>query len=66
MYLAAILLFPLLTFGQTRWRHAKTDVSIKSPANGSTVSSPVALSATTSGSSPSSILVYDNGALILQ
>lgn len=66
MFLAAVLIFPLLTFGQTRWRHASTDVSINSPADGSTVSSPVALSATTSGASPSSILVYDNGSLILR
>jgi hypothetical protein len=66
MLLAAILLFPLLTFGQSRWRHATTDVSINSPASGTTVTSPVALSATTSGAWPSSISVYDNGSLILR
>ena len=62
----ATLLFPLLTFAQQRWRNTSGSVSIDSPANGATVSSPVALSATTSGATPSSILVYDNGSLILR
>ncbi len=62
----ATLLFPLLTFAQPRWRNAGASVSIQSPANGATVTSPVALSATTSGATPQSILVYDNGSLILR
>ena len=41
-------------------------VTISSPANGSVVSSPVALSALTTGAIPQSILVYDNGSLILR
>jgi len=64
--LAAALLFPLLTSAQARWRNTNGSVSIQSPANGATVSSPVALSATTSGATPTSILVYDNGSLILR
>lgn len=64
--LPAVLLFPLLTFAQPRWRAANSSVTINSPANGATVNSPVALSATTSGAMPGSILVYDNGSLILR
>jgi hypothetical protein len=64
--LPAALLFPLLTFAQPRWRAAHSTITIQSPANGATVSSPVALSATTSGARPGSILVYDNGSLILR
>jgi hypothetical protein len=64
--LSAALLFPLLTFAQPRWRAAHSTVTIQSPANGATVNSPVALSATTSGATPGSILVYDNGSLILR
>ncbi|HVW11324.1 MAG TPA: hypothetical protein VHC90_22215 [Bryobacteraceae bacterium] len=41
-------------------------MSISSPANGATVSSPVALSATTSGARANSIEVFDNGSLILR
>jgi hypothetical protein len=64
--LPAALLLPLVTFAQPRWRHANSSVTIQSPANGATVNSPVALSATTSGARPGSILVYDNGSLILR
>jgi len=41
-------------------------VIINSPANGATVASPVALSATTSSAQPTSFLVYDNGSLVFQ
>lgn len=41
-------------------------VTISSPSNGATVTSPVPLVATTTGAQPSSIAVYDNSSLILK
>jgi hypothetical protein len=41
-------------------------VTINSPANGAAVSSPVQLTATLSGARSATILVYDNGSLVLQ
>ena len=44
----------------------QAQIKISSPVNGGTLESPVQLSATLSGAQPSSLLVYDNGSLVLQ